>query len=816
MRIGTLLKIAFVIIGGFLVIKSGTAAKKSFDEFAAIERAALLADARTVAMDATVAMSLERSVAQVSLALADPIPPAFRELLDAQREKANAGFQKAMAQVEDASFLGTRDAYERLMSDSLDRVARLREEFDLLVQVPKTQRDPARAYALPFELKAEVIKLKSTMRLLQNKVGVSTQVAGVLEGIQERAWEVREFGGRARTYFAIATLNKAPIASEDIALLSSDRIRALQAWDDLENTLLDVGELPFGILEKAATADETYFQEYAALLDRLLSVSVDLVPVGPVDYKISFEDFFSQSNDALGLMEGLSHDAGEALSTYWDQRKSRAQYNVIWNTAFGVFTIIGLFCLYLMIRAKVVVLIMAATRILKQLSSGDTDVQVRENRRELLEIKDLYETIHAFQKALSEGERLQKEAATADEEKRALEAREVEREREETKRREEEARKEKQEVEARIARERRAAEEISAVVEACAAGDFSKRLVTEDKEGIFRELCNGMNQIGETADQGLGAVREALARLAQGDLTQEMPDHFQGVFAEIAQDMNQTTAKLAETLSDIGFVAASVGAGSVEIDVATQGLSGRSAKNAASIEQTAAALKQMTVNVKTAEEAASGTRSDVRAISDVAREGNEIVIETVKAMEHISESSNEIGSVLKLIDDIAFQTNLLALNAGVEAARAGSAGRGFAVVASEVRALAQRSADASHDIADLVDKSSENVKRGVELANSSGDALAKIVADMDNATTKLDEIVSSSKETALGIGEISDATTRLKDDTRQNADVFVENAEAVKGLRHEAERLEKTISVFKFENQRGETLPSQADARLTE
>ncbi len=806
MRIGTLFKFSFAIIGGFLLVKSGISAKQSFEQFTATERAAIIADARTVAIDATVAMSLERSVSQVSLTFSDPIPASFRKLIDAQRLKANEGFQSAVAQVENASFISTSDTYKRLITESLERVSQLRMEFDNLVELPKSQRDQARVYALPFELKAEVVNLKNTVRLLENKVSVSTQVAGVLETVQERSWEVREYGGRARTYFAIATLNKEKISREDTTLLSSDRVRARQAWEGLENTLLDVAELPFAILEKAASADEIYFQDYAELQNRLLSHSGTLTADDSVDYDISFEDFFDQSNAALGAMEVLSHDAGEALGTYWNQRKSQALYNAVWNSAFGALGIICLVGLYWIIRNNVVVLIRASTGILKQLSSGDTNVQIREGQRELQEIKDLNETIRAFQKALAESARLQEEAATAEEERRALEAREVAREREETLLREEEARKEKQELEERLSRERRTVEEISAVVEACSAGDFSKRIATEGKEGIFRELCDGMNQVGETADQGLGAVREALARLAKGDLTQVMPDHFQGVFAEIAKDMNQTTSKLADTLSDIGFVAAGVGSVSVQIDDTTRGLSERSVQNAASIEQAATDLKQMSANVNTAKEAASGTRSEVRAISDVAREGNEIVIETVKAMEQISESSHEIGSVLKLIDDIAFQTNLLALNAGVEAARAGSAGRGFAVVASEVRALAQRSADASHNIANLVEKSSKNVQRGVELANSSGDALAKIVADMGTATAKLDEIVSSSIETATGIGGISNATTLLMDDTRKNADVFIENAEAVKVLRHEARRLEETISVFKFEDQR-ETTP---------
>ncbi|MFP1643358.1 methyl-accepting chemotaxis protein [Pontitalea aquivivens] len=349
-------------------------------------------------------------------------------------------------------------------------------------------------------------------------------------------------------------------------------------------------------------------------------------------------------------------------------------------------------------------------------------------------------------------------------------------------------------------RERRAAEEIAAVVEACAAGDFSRQLRIDDKTGIFADLCDGMNRIGEAANDGLGAVRTALDHLAQGDLTHRMPDHFQGVFAEIGTRMNATTDTLSRILGNISLSSTTVDSSAREISGAADDLAQRSETNAAMLEETASAIEEMSASVKSAATSAEIARIAVERIATEAITGRDVVSKAVHAMDEIKASSDSIGGILQVIDEIAFQTNLLALNAGVEAARAGEAGRGFAVVASEVRLLAQRSSEAAREISALIDTSRGNVQRGVALVHDSGTALKGIVAGVEDVAHKIREIVTAATETATGIAEISNATNELDRTTQRNAAIFQQANAAARALQGEAEILADAVAIFKLEN----------------
>ncbi|MGP6090077.1 methyl-accepting chemotaxis protein [Antarctobacter jejuensis] len=351
-------------------------------------------------------------------------------------------------------------------------------------------------------------------------------------------------------------------------------------------------------------------------------------------------------------------------------------------------------------------------------------------------------------------------------------------------------------IRAFVDKQNHAAGEISAVVKACANGDFSRQLHTADKGGVFLEICERVNQIGEEANRGLLAVREALDHLKRGDLTYRMPAGFQGVFGDIATSMNLTAESLTQTMKVVAITSTEVDGTTQELSASAGELASRTEKNAARLEETAGAIEEVSVAVRSAAVSAETALSEINLISNRAKAGQDLMARTMSAMGEIQASSAAIGKFLELLEEISYQTNLLALNASVEAARAGESGRGFAVVASEVRMLAKRSADSAHEISALIETADGNVQRGVSLVEECENALKNIFSGVKDTSGKLREIVQATNETARGIGDISGATNELDQATQRNAAMFEENNAAIQILMNQAAALAVSVATF--------------------
>jgi methyl-accepting chemotaxis protein len=296
------------------------------------------------------------------------------------------------------------------------------------------------------------------------------------------------------------------------------------------------------------------------------------------------------------------------------------------------------------------------------------------------------------------------------------------------------------------------------------------------------------------------SIGAGMAKLAAKDLTFRLTDDLPDAYRKLQADFNAAMGQLEQALQGVVSSTQAMNSGTQEISTASSDLSRRTEQQASSLEETAAALDEITATVKKAAEGATHARKVVADTKDDAEKSGQVVRKAVDAMGGIEKSSQQIGQIISVIDEIAFQTNLLALNAGVEAARAGDAGRGFAVVASEVRALAQRSAEAAKEIKELISTSTAQVGEGVELVAETGKSLERIMAKVTDINTVVSDIAAGAQEQATGLQQVNIAVNEMDKVTQQNAAMAEEATAAGRSLTQEAEQLSSLVGQFRLGN----------------
>lgn len=300
----------------------------------------------------------------------------------------------------------------------------------------------------------------------------------------------------------------------------------------------------------------------------------------------------------------------------------------------------------------------------------------------------------------------------------------------------------------------------------------------------------------------LHVMASSLERLAAGDLVSRVSEPLSGEFQQLKDDFNAAVAELHDAIAVVAGSTHGIDSEAEGIAQASDDLAKRTEQQAASLEQTAAALEQLTASVKQTAARAGEASQFVSTMKADARDSGNVVKQAVGAMGEISSSSQQISSIIGVIDEIAFQTNLLALNAGVEAARAGDAGRGFAVVAQEVRALAQRSAEAAKEIKALIAVSTAEVGTGVGLVNQTGECLQRIIDRVEGLDHLVSEIALSAREQATSLNEVNSAVGQMDMLTQQNAAMVQEAATSIQSLKTETADLTRLVARFKVEETR--------------
>jgi len=343
-------------------------------------------------------------------------------------------------------------------------------------------------------------------------------------------------------------------------------------------------------------------------------------------------------------------------------------------------------------------------------------------------------------------------------------------------------------------------------MEALAAGDLNSPIeftAYQDCVGrmtkamhTFRD--NAVEQVRQAEEQSHAVTRlgTSLERLSHGDLTAEIGSDFPQGYAGLRTNFNAALTALRGLIGTVMESTTAIQTGSGSIAEASEDLSRRTEANAASLEETTAAVSQMDNRLKATAAAAGRTVERADGAMATVSDGRVIAEEAVEAMTRVADSAKGIDSVIEGLDKIAFQTRVLAMNAAVEAGRAGEAGRGFAVVADLVSALAMRAEEEAGRARDQLTHTQADIITAVAMVQKVDGAFAGISSDVGEVHALLSQMAGDNQAQATAITQISTAIGTMDQATQQNAAMVEESAAAARSLASEVAALSEQAAKF--------------------
>ena len=300
-------------------------------------------------------------------------------------------------------------------------------------------------------------------------------------------------------------------------------------------------------------------------------------------------------------------------------------------------------------------------------------------------------------------------------------------------------------------------------------GNLSADFALKSDTSEIGMLVESIHETKRELKKYIQDIDDKLARMAEGSMDLTIGDDYRGEFLPIQNAMRQILDSLNHALSKISQTAEQVSEESDRMASGAEVLSNGTVRQASAVEELSSSIQEISGQVDSTSKDAGNARECFAEASKQLQLCSQKMDALTDAMNDISKSSNQIGGIIKTIEDISFQTNILALNAAVEAARAGEAGKGFAIVADEVQDLANKSSVSAQDIAELIENSMKLVQYGSSLTTETTQSIAAVVSSAQESASMIERIAESALTQSSALRQITQGMEQISEVVQTNA-----------------------------------------------
>jgi methyl-accepting chemotaxis protein len=741
MKIATLFTIATMTLGSFLVVQGGGRVVSTAQDYQTEQQLRDLIALRGVWFKGLTSLSIERSLSQVQLSMETGTDGEVAQMRRDQRLNTQKIFDDFLAQMMAGDEFPMRAELAEDMELALAAVAQAHADIDAQMQRPLAERDAEVAHDAIEVIKDYIVDMKGMTVHMVVENDVTPTQATLMMRLQETVFDTREYAGRARSMYAIATLHQRALTSAEHEYVAANLHRAREAWAGVAHVYETI-DLPENVMQNIQETENLLLQGYYQIvedLDRQMQMAQDAAAqaatatgtatpatdaataVLPVAYTMPFATFFETTTQALNAPAELIQSTGEQLDLLWHDIAIDQRNSLLFDLAVLVLSIAIIAVSLWIVSQKVTRKLAQAMHDLDALTAGNIHQDLTPAAKDLAEIKDLTQGLGQLQEQL-------------------------------------------------------------------------QRADAAKQELIAQEAAQ--KQIVDRLSDGLRAM-------SAGNLTMRLTDRFDARYQSLADNFNAANDALARVVSQVVETAGTILTGTRGISAATVDLSQRTETQGVTLQNAAAALEQLTRNIVGSQRDATELDALANLASEKGNAMTTTMGHTVEAIEKIKSSSQQIEQIVGVMEDIAFQTNLLALNAGVEATRAGSEGSGFAVIASEVRSLAERSAQSAQDIKTLIAASGVEVSKGVEFVAEAEASVGDIGTHIKMISGLITRIATAASEQSQGLVKVNDGVSQLDLVTQTNVAMVEETTAECASLASVAQELSQLVAKFQVDGQTG-------------